>query len=760
MTDIHDMQQRDAGVLRQDLTTEDAAAITTGVDYWTTHPVPEAGIRALRLADGPHGLRVQDDENPDHLGLERSAPATCFPPAATLASSWDTELIRLVGAALGREARSAGVDVVLGPGLNIKRSPLCGRNFEYYSEDPLLAGVLAGAAASGIQSQGVAACLKHFAVNNQETDRLRVSANVGTRALREIYLRAFEIAIRESDPWTIMSAYNRINGVHASENHWLLTEVLREEWGYDGVVVSDWGAVHDPVSAVEAGLDLRMPGRPDDPRVGEAIATGRLDVKLLRDSADRLALLTERTTAKEPIGDVDLDKHHDLARRAAAESAVLLTNNGVLPLALRSGLRVGVIGELARTPRYQGAGSSRVNATRVVSGLDALVDRAAASGAVVEFAPGYMLATDSASAPLAAEAAELAARSDVVILFLGLPGEYEAEGRDRTHIDLPADQLALLTALQTTETPVVVALSNGSAVTTAEWRHCVDAIVEFWLTGQAHGDSIADVLLGDVNPGGKLTETVPVRLEDTPAYLNFPGEHGAVNYGEGIYVGYRYFDARGLPVDYPFGHGLSYSEFDYSGLRIAVHRSDDPTAFSVEVRVANTSSRDGSEIVQVYVSDHGDHTTTPPAELRGWIKLRLAAGESAVAQIDIARSDLAHWNVAVRDWVFAGGSLTVRVGSSSRDIRVEGSIEVPGERVVIPLDTWSTFGEWLDHPVIGHELRALFEARGGLRGRISDLLADDAGQDSVRGIPLSTVVEFPGVPVTLEDAERLLRDFA
>jgi beta-glucosidase len=351
------------------LTVAEQIVLTTGADYWSTASFPTAGLRSLRLADGPHGLRIQDDENPDHLGLGRSLPATCFPPAVALASSWDPALVREVGQALGREARSHGVDVVLGPGMNIKRSPLCGRNFEYFSEDPLLSGLLAAAMVDGLQSEGVAACLKHFAANNQETDRQRVSADIDERTLREIYLRNFQIVIREANPWSVMSAYNKINGVYASENRWLLTDLLRGEWDYDGVVVSDWGAVHDPVETVEAGTDLRMPGRPEDDRPRVAEAAGRLDHQALARVAQRLALLAERTTPDThhaPV--VDLDQHHQLTRRAAAESAVLLVNDGALPLNLQTTQRLAVVGELARTPRYQGAGSSAVNPTRVVSG--------------------------------------------------------------------------------------------------------------------------------------------------------------------------------------------------------------------------------------------------------------------------------------------------------------------------------------------------------------------------------------------------------
>lgn len=731
---------------------EESLSLTTGVDYWTTAEAPSLGIRSIRLADGPHGLRVQNDENPDHLGLERSAPATCFPPAVTLASSWDETLIEQVGRALANEARAAGVDVVLGPGLNIKRSPLCGRNFEYYSEDPLLTGVLAGAIARGLQAQGVAACLKHFAVNNQETDRLRVSANVDERALREIYLRAFQIALEQSGAWSIMTSYNRINSVYASENHWLLTEVLRKEWEFDGVVVSDWGAVHDPVACLNAGLDLRMPGRPTDKRPLAAFEQGRIETHVIGETVERMRLLAERTRSDGPVEAPDYQGHHALVRRAAAQSAVLMTNDGTLPLSLSSGLRIAVIGELARKPRYQGAGSSRVNPIKVVSGLNALQARATAAGCVLEFAPGYTLAADTdKQKPLIEEAVALARAADIAIVFLGLPDEYEVEGSDRSSIDLPANQLALLAALKAMNAKTVVAMSNGSVVTTASWRGSVNAIVEFWLTGQAHGETIADVLLGDVDPGGRLAETVPLRLEDTPSYLNFPGEHQNVNYGEGIHVGYRSYDARRMKVDYPFGHGLSYTSFAYSDLEVETRPLSDETAFVTRLTVTNTGERHGAEVAQIYVQDHANILITPPLELRGWQKIQLAAGGAATVEIPVPRKWLAHWSSDLGSWVYTGGALTVHAGASSRDLRLSRTVEIPGEAITVPLTAWSTFGEWLDHPVTGPRLRALFDERGGLKGRISDLLSDEAGRNSVRSSPMASIAEFPGVP--LQSAE-------
>jgi beta-glucosidase len=737
----------------------DPAELTTGSGYWTTFALAEPALRELRLADGPHGLRVQDDDNPDHLGLGRSLPATCFPPAVTLASSWDRDLVRVVGAALGREAAALGVDVVLGPGMNIKRTPLCGRNFEYFSEDPLLTGCLAGAMVAGIQSNAVAACLKHFAANNQETDRLRVSAEVGPRALREIYLRAFEVALRETPAWSIMSAYNRINGTYASENHWLLTDVLRDEWGYDGVVVSDWGAVHDPVRAFAAGLDLRMPGHDEpDTRVREAVSAGVLPAAAVEQMLQRLQLLAERTTREAaPTEECMFDEHHDLTRRAAAESAVLLQNGGILPLQPRPGMTVAIVGELAKAPRYQGAGSSAVNPTRLVSGWDALAERLEAAGAKVVFAAGYRLDDDNPSGGLA-EAVEAVAAADCAIVFAGLPPSAETEGRDRTSLDLPDAQLELLGALAEVDTPAAVVLTNGGVVRTAGWRRGVDAVVEFWLTGQAHGDAIADVLLGGVNPSGKLTETIPLRVEDTPAHLNFPGESGRVFYGEGIHVGYRYYDAKQMQVDFPFGHGLSYTTFAYADLRVEVAPPSSDDAFVVEVAVTNTGSRAGAEVVQVYAGERSEHVEMPVRQLRGFAKVLLQPGETRSVRIGIRRDDLGYFSEAAGRWLFEPGTVRVDVGSSSRDIRAQAQIEVPGETLRHPLSEWSTWGEWWAEEDAHALLAEAIERGGGLRGRLADLIVDPTGSESVLGLPLQTLVEFPGFPVRLAQVHEMMRE--
>lgn len=728
------------------------AAITTGADYWTTNGLPEAGLRTLRVADGPHGLRVQDDENPDHLGIGRSEKSTCFPPAVTLASSWDPNLVEAVGAALGLEARAKGVDMVLGPGMNIKRSPLCGRNFEYFSEDPLFTGMMAAAMIKGIQTRGVGACVKHFAVNNQETDRLRVSADVTPRALREIYLRGFQIALRDANPWGVMASYNRINGVFASENSWLLTDVLREEWNYDGVVVSDWGAVHDPVASLKAGLDLRMPGRPDDSRILEAAESGKIDKELDR-TLVRLKLLAERTETTHQGEPVDLEAHHQLTRRAAAESAVLLKNDqAVLPLSSASVGRVAMIGELARTLVPGCAGSSAVNPVRVVSTINAMMDR---FGQEPMFSAGYRLdGVDDER--MVEEAAAVATTAETVVLFLGLPPAFESEGRDRADISLPGNQVALLQRLAAVNDRIVVVLCNGSAVTTAGWRDKASSIIEFWLTGQAHGETVVDVLFGDVNPSGKLAETVPVRLEDTPSFLDFPGEEGHVSYGEGIYVGYRYYDARNVPVDYPFGHGLSYTTFDYSDLQTTACEADSPLAMTVSLAVTNTGKYAGAEVVQVYVGDTHNGLSTPVRELRAFRKVTLQPGESIRLSFEVSREELGHYSTELQQWSYDGGPCTVEVGSSSRDIRLSTSLSVPAKPVPRPLTVWSTFGEWDRDTEAGPRLARLIEGRGGIRGRMGDLLKDETGRASVLAFPLRALVEFPGFPVTLDDIEQLV----
>jgi beta-glucosidase len=581
------------------LTLEEKARLVMGSDFWHTAAVERLGVERIMVADGPHGLRMQPDEA-DHAGIGGSVPATCFPTASGLASSWDRELVAEVGGALAREALVQGVSVILGPGINIKRSPLCGRNFEYFSEDPFLTGELALAMVAAIQEHGIGTSLKHYAANNQEDDRLRVSAEVDERTLREIYLPAFERVVTGAQPWTVMCAYNKVNGVYASEHHWLLTEVLRAEWGFTGAVVSDWGAVHDRVAALRAGLDLEMPpakGR-SEVAVVDAVSAGALDEEVLDAGVRRVLELVAKGTAtlRGTAPDPAYDEHHRLARRAAARSAVLLKNDGVLPLAVQPGGTVAAIGAFATTPRYQGAGSSQVNPTSVDVPLEEL--RAAVpAGVHVTHAPGFTLGDASPDASgLRAAALELARSAEVVVLFLGLPPAAESEGFDRTHLDLPADQLALLEAVTQVHSRVVVVLANGAVVRTSPWEGDVAAVLECWLGGQAAGGAVADLLTGAANPAGKLAETIPLRLEDSSSYLNFPGDSQVVHYGEGVFVGYRGHDELGLEVGHPFGFGLSYTTFEVGPPEVTVDGSVAAGDLRVEVtaRVENTGGRAGA----------------------------------------------------------------------------------------------------------------------------------------------------------------------
>jgi beta-glucosidase len=786
------------------------AALCLGSDFWHTAPVSELDIEAVMLSDGPHGLRKQPERGAD-AGLRASEPATCFPTASALGCSWDPDLAREVGAALGAEARAQNIAAVLGPGVNIKRHPLCGRNFEYFSEDPHLSGRLAAAMVDGLQSQQVGGCVKHFAANNQETDRMRVSADVDERTLREIYLPAFEHVVTVARPWLVMCSYNKVNGEYASQHRWLLTEVLREEWGFDGMVVSDWGAVHDRVAALRAGLDLEMPPKlgVSDRAIIDAVAAGDLDEAVLDRAAGRVLRLVLRSRRREPAG-LDAVAHHALARRAAAESLVLLKNDGVLPLTGMAGRIVAVIGEFARTPRFQGAGSSQVSPTQVDVPLDALA--AALPGATLRFAAGYRIdgkssspatesgspsgprpATDSSrptdprptadtgpdsgprpatgsgpatdtgpdSGPgpdLVAEAISAATGADVVLVFLGLPPAEESEGFDRAHIDLPDTQTSLLERLAgaVPGTPIVAVLCNGGAVRTSTWDHAASAVLECWLAGQAIGSAVADVLTGAVNPSGRLAESIGLRLADCPAYLNFPGEEGHVRYGEGVFVGYRGYDALELPVAYPFGHGLSYSSFSYRDLRISQAGSADAGDLAVTVRctITNTGGRGGHEVVQVYVGDPAAAVARPPRELKAFAKVGLAPGARQGVTFTLTARDLSYWSAVHRRWVLEPGEFGICVGASSRDIRLSAAITVAATLPALPLSGTSTLTEWLSDPAGGQALRDALGTRpdgkpGGILGR-EELLA------IIGNMPLATLAAFPGLGVTPELIDTLV----
>ena len=691
-----------------DLTLEEKAALTSGTNPWSLGNVAAKGLPNYTITDGPHGLRKA--QNTESMDVEENVPATCFPPAAGMACSWNPELVERVGEAMGEECIQEQVAVILGPGVNIKRNPLGGRCFEYWSEDPYLAGHTAVGIVKGVQSKGVGTSLKHFAANNQETDRLRISATISPRAMREIYLPAFEYIVKTAQPWTVMCSYNKINGVFSSQNRWLLTDVLRGEWGFKGIVMSDWGAVGDRVAALNAGLNLEMPPSNTDNQIVAAAKDGRIPATQLDEMAQGMIdLVAKARPAMSRDGyRYDVDAHNEVARQAAVESMVLLKNeDATLPVA--KGAKIAVIGEFARTPRYQGAGSSLINPTKLTSFLDALEER----GVAADFAPGFTL-DDAAQDPALTEQAVTAAeQADVVLLFLGLPSAYESEGFDRTTLDIPAKQVEVLDAVAAANPNVAVVLSNGSVVS-MPWRGRAKAILETWLLGQAGGAALADVIFGDEAPSGKLAQTIIDDVNDDPSAMNWPGEEGHVDYGEGVFVGYRYYDTFRKQVTYPFGYGLSYATFDVHDATVA---KTGPRTAEVTVTVTNTSDVAGAETVQVYVAPPKAKVARPVHELKGFAKVALEPGESKNVTIALDDRAFAYWSERFDDWHVEGGTYTVEVGVSSRDIISRIDVEIDDDGKIMNLDEWSTFGEWLDDPIGAPILQHVLDDMGKEAGR-------------------------------------------
>ncbi|MCO5213174.1 MAG: glycoside hydrolase family 3 C-terminal domain-containing protein [Caldilinea sp.] len=684
----------------EQMTLEEKAALCTGASAWTTTPVERLGVPELLVSDGPHGVRRVPDI---HAVAAQSLPATCFPTASLLASTWDAELLQAMGEALATEAVALGANVLLGPGVNMKRTPLCGRNFEYFSEDPYHAGELASALVEGIQSKGVGTSLKHFAANNQESERFSIDAVVDERTLREIYLPAFERVVKRAKPWTVMCAYNKLNGTYCSEHYTLLTEILREEWGYEGLVVSDWGAVHDRVAALQGGLDLEMPG-PKPHRtaaVVEAVRAGTLDEAVLDKAVRHILQIVFRGAETRAGGTFDAAAHHVLARKVAAEGMVLLKNDGILPL--RSVDHIAVIGRSAKAPHYQGGGSSHINPTQVDSPFESLM--ALAGDAEVTYSEGYP-ADDSFQQSLIDGAAAAAQVADVALLYIALPSYKESEGYDRADIDLTAQQIALIRAVSAVQPRCVVILNNGSAVAMSEWIDGVAAVLEAWMMGQAGGGAIADVLFGAVNPSGKLAESFPLKLADTPAHINFPGDDGQVRYGEGLFIGYRYYDARQMPVLFPFGYGLSYTTFAYSNATVSAATFRDVDGVTVSVDVTNTGSVAGKEVVQLYVHDRKSKLVRPFKELKGFAKVDLEPGETKRVDIALDFRAFAYYHPGYAQWITEDGDFDLLIGASSADIRatvsatLQTTLDLPSR-----LDKESTVQDWMDDP----RGRAVFE---------------------------------------------------
>lgn len=654
---------------------EEKIALCSGKSFWETQEFPQYGIKSLFLSDGPHGLRKQVGES-DHLGLNASIATTCFPTASAVAATWDVNLIREMGDAIGKEAVKEDINIVLGPGVNMKRNPLCGRNFEYFSEDPFLSGKIGSAWIKGVQSNGVGTSLKHFALNNQELKRMSTDVLVDERALMEYYLPAFEIAVKESEPTSVMCAYNKIEGTYCSDNKRLIWDILREEWGFDGAVITDWGAMNDRIEAFKAGLDLEMPGSKGrfDKEVKKAVENGLLDERYIDQAVDNLLTLIERTTRgnKNAITEDLHNKNHQLARKVAAAGGVLLRNkNKILPLEKKS--RITVIGELAKTPRYQGNGSSLVTPTKLSSLLDGIREYAGKN----RFFSGYSL-KDVEDDALLKEAVEAARTSNTVVLCIGLTDIYESEGFDREHMRIPANQIKLIEAVAEVNENIIVIIVGGSAIE-MPWAEKVQAILHMQLSGQAGGLAAADLIFGNENPSGKLTETYPLKYEDivSSTYFNKNPKQGA--YFESMYCGYRYFETAKVPVRYPFGFGLSYTEFKYSNLQVKKLGLYD---VEVTANVENVGEFDGAEVVQLYVAAATGGVYRPLKELKGFAKVQLVKGESKQVSFKLDKRSFAVYDQDKKDWIIEAGIYALQIGASIKDIRLEKHIELEGEKPV------------------------------------------------------------------------------
>ncbi|MCP1311867.1 beta-glucosidase family protein [Paenibacillus tyrfis] len=750
--------ERDIRQLIAQMTVEEKAGLCSGLNFWQTKPVERLGIPSIMLTDGPHGLRKQRG-GLDHLGFADSVPATCFPSAAGLACSWDRKLMEQVGIALGEECQAEDVAILLGPAANIKRSPLCGRNFEYFSEDPYLSSEMAAHHIQGVQSQGVGTSLKHFAVNNQEHRRMTVDAVVDERTLREIYLASFEGAVKQAQPWTVMCAYNKVNGEYCSEHEELLTRILKEEWGHEGFVVSDWGAVNDRAKGLAAGLELEMPSSSGlgDRKIVDAVKSGKLSEEALDKAVERiLRVVFQAVDRKKEHASFDAEAHHALARTVARESMVLLKNEGgILPLE-KDGT-IAVIGALAKHPRYQGGGSSHINPTR----LDDIYEemrRTAGAAASIVYAEGYPLESDDIDDRLLQEAKLAAAQAKAAVIFAGLPERYESEAYDRQHLRIPDNHRKLIEAVAEVQGNVVVVLSNGAPVE-MPWIDRVKGVLEGYLGGQALGGAIADLLFGDANPCGKLAETFPKQLSHNPSHLNFPGEGDKVEYKEGLFVGYRYYDAKQIEPLFPFGHGLSYTTFEYTGMTVDKREIRDTETVRIGVRVRNTGELPGKEIVQLYVRDVEASVIRPEKELKGFEKIELSPGEEKTVEFILDKRAFAYYNPELQDWHVENGDFEILIGKSSAELVLQETVRVQSTvRLKKTVTRNSLVGDLLDDPWLSPSFREML--RKYSENKVMHALEADGSDmmlEFVRNMPLRVLAAFSQGAVTEEMLEADLR---
>lgn len=742
--------KRDVKGIIREMTLEEKAGMCSGKDFWHLKGVERLGIPEVMVSDGPHGLRKQAAEA-DHLGLNESIKAVCFPTACATACSFDRDLLEEMGERIGDECQAEDLSVILGPAVNIKRSPLCGRNFEYFSEDPYLASQMAAAHIKGVQSKNVGTSIKHFAANNQEHRRMSCSSEVDERTLREIYLAAFETAIKEAKPDTVMCSYNRINGEFASENHWLLTEVLRDEWGFDGYVMSDWGAVNDRVKGLKAGLELEMPasGGTTDKEIVEAVKNGELDEAVLDRAVERILNIVFKFADNRQEGKFDKEEDHKLAAKIEAESMVLLKNEGVLPLPTQ-GKKIAFIGKFAEAPRFQGGGSSHINSFKITGALEA-----AKEVAQVTYAQGYDIKEDVIDQDMLNQAVETAKEADVAVIFAGLPDAFESEGYDRSHMRMPQCQNTLISEIAKVQENVVVVLHNGSPVE-MPWADEVKGILEAYLGGQAVGQAEVDVLFGKANPCGKLAETIPYKLADNPSYLNFPGDGQTVAYNEGVFVGYRYYDTKEMPVRYPFGYGLSYTTFEYSDLQLSADKIKDTDTLKVTLKVKNTGDRAGKEIVQLYVADKTGAACRPVKELKNFVKVELQPQEEKTVEMELDKRSFAWYNTQIHDWYAASGEYEILAAASSRDIRLKKTVYVESTtELPIHVHMNTTIGELLENPrtkaVIEGMTDSLIQHMGGSSGdeeeesAASEAISKEMSLKMMENSPLRTLRSFMGM---------------
>ena len=768
----------DVKKLVNELTLEEKASLCSGADFWHTKAIDRLNIPAAMVSDGPHGIRKQESLA-DHMGVAESIKAIGFPTASAMACSFDRDLLHKVGDALGEECVAEDLAVLLGPGINMKRSPICGRNFEYYSEDPVVAGELGAAFVNGVQEHGVGTSLKHFAANNQEWRRMSISAEIDERTLREIYLAAFETVVKKAQPWTIMCSYNRINGVYSCENDWLLNKVLRDEWGFEGLVMTDWGAMDERVPSLKAGLDLEMPDchGETDKLIVKAVQSGELEESVLDTAVERILTMVDKyLTARKDIDPAsmvhplpssvergyDVAAHHALARTTAEQSAVLLKNEDILPL--QKDKKIAFIGEFAKVPRIQGGGSSHINNTSIESALDV-------AGDSVSYAQGFHIDEETTDETLLQEAITLAKESDVAVIFAGLPDSFESEGFDRTHLNMPANQNELIARISEVQPNVVVVLHSGSPIA-MPWLDKVAGVLQMYLAGQASGVAAVNLLFGDATPCGKLAETFPLHLEDNPSYLNFPGNREKVCYQEGVFIGYRYYDKKKMDVLFPFGYGLSYTDFTYSNMKVTVNGKNaadvdvikETDEIVVSADITNTGNCDGAEIVQLYIKNPVVYEIRPEKELRDFAKVFLKAGETKTVTFTLNARAFSYYETRIHDWYAESGDYEILLASSSRDIRLQDTVSITGSKKIPFVADYITTCE--DVELFAKDGSALDEM---LRRSGFAEATDHDGDDSMgsgtadmmkamfTGTPLHSILSFSSEELTYEDIQDTIR---